>query len=91
MAELSNGVVWLESLRLAHGGLWPPNLLLDYSDHLKLPGFDDIARIGEEGGVGTAPYPRLLGTEAGEDCGRFGFLGAIGSVLLLSNPRTRAL
>ena len=26
--------------------------------------------------VGATPYVRLLGTEAGEDRGRFGFLGA---------------
>jgi atypical protein kinase C zeta type len=76
MAELSNGVAWLESLCLAHGDIQPPNLLLDSDDHLKLADFDNTARIGEEVDVGTAPYTRLLGTEAGEDCGRFGFLGA---------------
>jgi len=76
MAELSNGVAWLESLGLAYGDIRPPNLLLDAEDHLKLADFDNTAKIGEEVEVGTAPYARVLGTEAGEDRGRFGFLGA---------------
>lgn len=63
-------------LGLAHGDIRPPNLLLDSNDHLRLADFDNTARIGEEVDVGTVPYARLLGTEAGEDRGRFGFLGA---------------
>ncbi|KAL1616959.1 hypothetical protein SLS56_011209 [Neofusicoccum ribis] len=86
MAELSDAAAWLESLGLAHGDIRPSNLLLDSKDHLKLSDFDNTARVGEEVDVGTAPYARILGPEAGTDCGTFGTLGprteqfAIGSV-----------
>lgn len=86
MSELSDAAAWLESLGLAHGDIRPSNLLLDSEDHLKLSDFDNTARVGEDVDVGTAPYVRVLGPEAGADCGTFGTLGprteqfAIGSV-----------
>ena len=85
--ELTTAVAWLESLGLAHGDIRPANLLLDAEDHLKLADFDNTHAIGTDVEVGTAPYSRVLGDEAGDLRGSFGLLGprteqfAIGSVL----------
>lgn len=75
MKELTSAAAWLESLELAHGDLRPPNILLDAQDHLKLADFDNTRAVGTEVDVGTAPYARVLGDEAGELQGTFGFLG----------------
>lgn len=87
MKELTSAAAWLESLGLAHGDIRPSNLLLDAEQHLKLTDFDNTRTIGTEVEVGTAPYARVLGDEAGTLRGTFGFLGprteqfAIGSVI----------
>jgi atypical protein kinase C zeta type len=87
MKELTSAGAWLESHGLAHGDIRPSNLLLDAGDHLKLADFDNTKAIGAEVEVGTAPYARALGDEAGPLRGTFGFLGhrteqfAVGSVL----------
>jgi serine/threonine protein kinase len=75
MAELSKGIARCESLGYVHGNIRPPNLLLDGDEYLKLTDFGNAARMGDEVDVGTAPYIRLLGTEVGKGCGRFGFSG----------------
>ncbi|KAJ4524889.1 hypothetical protein HRR78_003036 [Exophiala dermatitidis] len=84
--ELAMAAAWLESLGLAHADIRPANLLLDAEDHLKLADFDNTQAIGTDVEVGTAPYCRVLGDEAGDLRGYFGLLGprteqfAIGSV-----------
>lgn len=85
--ELSNAAAWLESLGYVHTDIRPPNLLLDSHDHLKLTDFDSVRDIGTLAEGGAAPWARVLGPEAGEECGSFGVNGAryeqfaIGSVL----------
>lgn len=76
MKELTNAAAWLEALGLAHGDMRPANLLLDEKDHIKVADFDNTQPIGTEVDVGTAPYARVLGDEAGPSRGTFGFLGA---------------
>lgn len=86
MKELASAAAWLESLGLTHGDIKPANLLLDADNHLKLADFDNTNAVGTEVEVGTPPYARSLGDEAGTLRGTFGFLGprteqfAIGSV-----------
>lgn len=86
MKELTSAAAWLEALGLAHADIRPANLLLDAGDHIKVADFDNTQPIGTEVDVGTAPYARVLGDEAGTLRGTFGFLGprteqfAIGSV-----------
>lgn len=86
MNQLTSAAAWLESLGLAHGDIRPSNLLLDGEDHLKLADFDNTKTVGTEVEVGTAPYARVLGDEAGRLRGSFGLMGprteqfAIGSV-----------
>ncbi|KAE9970805.1 hypothetical protein EG328_006070 [Venturia inaequalis] len=87
--ELSNAAAWLESLGYVHNDIRPPNLLLDAHDHLKLADFDSVQEIGTPAEGSAAPWARVLGPEAGEECGSFGVNGAryeqfaIGSVLYL--------
>ncbi|KAH8588752.1 hypothetical protein B0O99DRAFT_664869 [Bisporella sp. PMI_857] len=75
MTELSNVAAWHESFGYSHGDIWPPNLLLDREDHLKLTDFDNTAAAGTTFEVDIAPYARVLGDEGGEQRGSFGYLG----------------
>jgi serine/threonine protein kinase len=87
--ELSNAAAWLESLGYVHGDIRPPNLLLDSHEHLKLTDFDSVQEVGTVAEGSAAPWARVLGPEAGDECGSFGDNGAryeqfaIGSVLYL--------
>ncbi|TID27067.1 protein kinase domain-containing protein [Venturia nashicola] len=87
--ELSNAAEWIESLGWCHTDIRPPNLLLDGHDHLKLTDFDSVQKIGTLAEGSAAPWARVLGPEAREECGSFGVNGAryeqfaIGSVLYL--------
>ena len=87
MAELTDAIAWLEKLGLAHGDLRPPNLLLDFEDHLKVADFDSTVTIGEAFEGVQPPWARVIGDEGAEDRGTFGYHGprteqfAIGSVI----------
>lgn len=87
LSELCSAVAWLETLGYVHGDLRPPNLLLDSGDHLKLADFDCVAHIGTPSWGAAPPWARVLGVEAGDECGTFGTYGArteqfaIGSIL----------
>lgn len=87
MAELADATAWLESLGFAHGDIRPPNLLLDSNDHLKLIDFDNTMEVGSVFDGCQPPYARVLGDEAADDRGTFGYHGprteqfAIGSIL----------
>ncbi|KAI4165349.1 MAG: hypothetical protein LQ342_001217 [Letrouitia transgressa] len=87
MAELTDAAAWLECLGYAHGDLRPSNLLLDSEDHLKIIDFDSTAAVGAVFDGCQPPYARVLGDEAAEDRGTFGYHGprteqfAIGSVI----------
>ncbi|CZS96562.1 uncharacterized protein RCO7_04826 [Rhynchosporium graminicola] len=87
--ELSHAAAWLESLGYAHTDIRPPNLLLDSQEHLKLTDFDSVRKLGTPAEGSAAPWARVLGTEAGDECGSFGDNGAryeqfaIGSVLYM--------
>ena len=86
MAELTDAIAWLESIGYVHGDLRPPNLLLDSEDHLKVVDFDNASKTGSVFDGCQPPYARVLGDEAAEDRGTFGYHGprteqfAIGSV-----------
>ena len=86
MTELADATAWLESLGFAHGDIGPPNLLLDSNDHLKLIDFDNTTEAGSVFDGCQPPYARLLGDEAADDRGTFGYHGprteqfAIGSI-----------
>ena len=86
MTELADASAWLESLGFAHGDIRPPNLLLDSNDHLKLIDFDNTTEAGSVFDGCQPPYARLLGDEAADDRGTFGYHGprteqfAIGSI-----------
>lgn len=54
LMELCNAAAWIESLGYVHGDIWPPNLLLDSQEHLKLTDFDCVAPIGTPS-EGTGP------------------------------------
>lgn len=87
MKELASAAAWLENIGLAHGDIRPPNILLDAENHALLCDFDRAVGIGERLDVGTDPFARLLGSEAGEERGSYGKAGArteqfaLGSVL----------
>lgn len=87
MAELTDAIAWLESLGYVHGDIRPPNLLLDGSDHLKVIDFDNTVAVGSVFHGCQPPYARVLGDEAAEDRGTFGYHSprteqfAIGSVM----------
>jgi len=86
MADLADATAWLESLGFAHGDIRPPNLLLDSNDHLKLIDFDNTTEVGSVFDGCQPPYARVLGDEAADDRGTFGYHGrrteqfAIGSI-----------
>jgi serine/threonine protein kinase len=53
-AEIASAISDLEELGLAHGDLWPANILLDKDDHIKLADFDYSMKFGskfDKGGV----------------------------------------
>ncbi|KAG9230596.1 serine/threonine protein kinase [Amylocarpus encephaloides] len=87
--ELSSAVTWLESLGYVHTDIRLPNLLLNDHEHLKLTDFDCVQELGTPTEGSAAPWARVLGTEAGDECGSFGDNGAryeqfaIGSVLYM--------
>lgn len=87
--ELSNVAACLGSLEYVHTDLRRPNLLLDVHDHLKLTDYNYVQEIGTLAEGSAAPWARVLGPEAGEECGPFGMNGAryeqfpIGSILYL--------
>ncbi|KAL9099377.1 MAG: hypothetical protein Q9163_005116 [Psora crenata] len=74
------------SLGYVHGDLRPPNLLLDSNDHLKVVDFDNTTKAGSVFDGCQPPYARVLGDEAAENRGTFGYHGpcteqfAIGSI-----------
>ncbi|ESZ96916.1 protein kinase domain-containing protein [Sclerotinia borealis F-4128] len=88
-AELSSAVAWLESLGYCHTDIRPANLLFDEQDHIKLTDFDCWEEVGSPALGSAPPWARVLGPEAGSDCGSFGYNGArveqfaIGSVLYM--------
>ncbi|KAL8698698.1 MAG: hypothetical protein Q9201_006433 [Fulgogasparrea decipioides] len=75
MAELIDAAAWLECLGYAHGDLRPTNLLLDSEDHLKVADFDSTTAIGTVFDGLQPPYARVLGDEAAEARGTFGYHG----------------
>lgn len=87
LSELSNAAAWLEELGFCHTDLRLANLLLGDQDHLKVTDFDCMETIGSPALGSAPPWGRVLGPEAGSDCGTFGYNGArveqfaIGSVL----------
>lgn len=86
MRELCCGAEWLEKIGLAHCDIRPANILLGFKSHAKLADFDCSIKVGENLDCGTEPFARLLGEEAGQECGTYGKAGprtetfAIGSV-----------
>ncbi|KAJ8603883.1 hypothetical protein MRB53_042018 [Persea americana] len=59
IAQLASALSHLEALRIAHGDLRPPNILLDASDNIKLADFDSSAKYGEQLQAEEEPYVRL--------------------------------
>ncbi|KAL8982697.1 MAG: hypothetical protein Q9177_005192 [Variospora cf. flavescens] len=87
MAELTDAIAWLEKLGLVHGDLRPPNLLLDFDDHLKVSDFDSTVTTGEACEGLPPPWARVIGDEGAGKRGTFGYHGprteqfAIGSII----------
>ncbi|KAL9594392.1 MAG: hypothetical protein Q9219_007060 [cf. Caloplaca sp. 3 TL-2023] len=73
--ELTSGIAWLEHLGYARGDLRPSNLLLDGEDHLKISDFDSTTAFGKAFDGMEPPYARVLGDEAVEHRGTFGYCG----------------
>ncbi|CZT45876.1 uncharacterized protein RSE6_06232 [Rhynchosporium secalis] len=65
------------------------HLIYFLKEHLKLTDFDSVRKLGTPAEGSAAPWARVLGTEAGDECGSFGDNGAryeqfaIGSVLYM--------
>ncbi|KAL3456784.1 kinase domain-containing protein [Aspergillus heterothallicus] len=77
MNELTQAVLFLESLNLAHGDLRPENILLD-RDRLKLCDFDSTAEIGTYFEACMAPYGRQLMKDEMDENGEYGGSGYLG-------------